>query len=914
MSSEYGNSSDRQQRLEQVLVAYLEAAESGHAPDQQEFIERHAEFADELAEFFAGGRQIDELAASIRAAVGSDDAGPVAPFDAPTTGVGTSSVEGAEIGARVRYFGDYELLEEIARGGMGVVYRARQVNLKRIVALKMILAGQLAGEQDVRRFHAEAEAAAELDHPNIVPIYEVGEHEGQHYFSMALVEGESLACKVAKGVLPAREAAELIEQVARAIAYAHEQGVIHRDLKPANVLLDEEGRPRVTDFGLAKRIEGDGGLTATGQVLGTPGFMPPEQAAGKHDRIKETADVYSLGAILYTLLTGRPPFQADNPLDTLLQVLEQEPVSPRLLNPKLPKDLETICLKCLEKEPHRRYAGADELADDLTRYLSDEPIRARPLGNVERVWRWARKQRRSVALTAGAALATAVLVVGGLLGWYAYQQWQLGYVTFSTTSLESPHLVAEVLDGQDRPVTGRFTVPTQQPMPLASDSYRLRVSASGRLSETFQFLVGRGRQDEYKLTLEDSQLWPTLQIARGYDLIDIEGRDDVIVFSETGISRLDGASCRELWSIDLTEADDPILQEAPGFRGDWTPDSTSHSDGKFSRPPQLAKPAPDLDGDGIGDLVLAARHQAWLLAVSGNDGKLLWCAARGGDTQKEPDEARHGWGRKSSTALGPPSVVDDLNGDGRPDLLATFAGLEMANGERANNGEPRRWIEAVSGATGKTLWSVDLDDRWFQLPAGAEVPSAFGWFANASGSHSGGSGGGGTAGGHHYRHGESSSGPSGISTYVPGMARVVRLDGKPAVVALAGTHLIAVDLLTGKPVWPARDLRLRALRPAQFADLDGDSEPELILVAPWKSAPSQTRSGTLSLGAWSLKTGKQLWEKKIAAGWAFYDLYFCPPQQWPVAADIDGDGLSELIVPNGTSAGGSGPSSRTAPW
>ena len=295
--------------------------------------------------------------------------------------------------AKVRYFGDYELLREIARGGMGVVYQARQVNLKRTVALKMILAGQLASGDDVRRFYAEAEAAAKLDHPNIVPIFEVGQHEGQHYFSMAFVEGESLAHKVALGPLPPREAAQIMKKVAEAIAYAHGEGVIHRDLKPANVLLDKDGEPRVTDFGLAKRIDTEslsvasGGrqppddqpahagrspaaanLTATGQVLGTPSYMPPEQAAGRRSDIGPTADVYALGAVLYCRVTGRPPFQAASPLDTLLQVLDQEPLSPRQLNPTVPRDLETICMKCLEKEPRKRYASAQDLADELRRF------------------------------------------------------------------------------------------------------------------------------------------------------------------------------------------------------------------------------------------------------------------------------------------------------------------------------------------------------------------------------------------------------------------------------------------------------------------------------------------------------------------------------------------------------------------
>ncbi|MFV1966840.1 MAG: serine/threonine-protein kinase, partial [Pirellulaceae bacterium] len=325
----------------------------------------------------------------------------------------------------------------------------------------------------------------------------------------------------------------------------------------------------------------------------------------KLDQIKEAADVYSLGAILYTLLTGRPPFQADNPLDILTQVLGQEPVSPRLLNPKLPKDLETICLKCLEKEPHRRYGSAGELAADLQRFLGDEPIRARPIGNLERLRRWSRKQRRSVTLSAAVAAVSAVVVVGGLLTWYGYRQWRLGYVGFDTTSADSPYLVAEVFDEQDRSVSGLFTVPTQEQIPLPSDSYRLRLSASGRLSQDFQFFVRRGQREQFKVNLDDSLLWPTLQVERTYELADLEGRTDVILLNKTGFARLDGSSCREVWSVDLSADDHPVLADAPGFRWPWSPINPS-GHGKFDQRPVHGRPGPrrrrlprDLRGHGV---------------------------------------------------------------------------------------------------------------------------------------------------------------------------------------------------------------------------------------------------------------------------------------------------------------------------
>jgi WD40 repeat protein/tRNA A-37 threonylcarbamoyl transferase component Bud32 len=375
--------------LDEIIATYLKAAQAGAAPNHEELLGRYPALANELAEFFADQERLQRVAEPVRAAV---------------TGL-------PPVGTLIRYFGDYELLEEIGRGGMGVVYKARQTSLKRTVSLKMILTGQLANEADVRRFQAEAEAAAKLDHPGIVPIFEVGQHDGHHYFTMAFVPSESLAHKIAQEMLPPRQAAELVRKVAQAVAYAHVEGVIHRDLKPANILIDQHGQPRLTDFGLAKRLRSEPGasaatgLTATGQVLGTPSYMPPEQASGQRGAVGPAADVYSLGAVLYCLLTGRPPFQAANPLDTLLQVLEHEPVAPRQLNATLPRDLETICLKCLNKEPRKRYPSAQELIGDLDRYLAGQPILARPIGRSERLWKWV--QRRPAA--------AALLLVGGLI-------------------------------------------------------------------------------------------------------------------------------------------------------------------------------------------------------------------------------------------------------------------------------------------------------------------------------------------------------------------------------------------------------------------------------------------------------------------------------------------------------------------
>ncbi len=308
-------------------------------------------------------------------------------------------------GTRVRYFGDYELLEVIGRGGMGVVYKARQLSLDRIVALKMIRAGRLALPDDVDRFHREARMAAGLQHPNIVAIHEVGEHDEQHYFSMDYVEGTSLAEIVRQSPLGARQAALYLKAVAEAVHYAHQRGTLHRDLKPSNVILDSADQPRITDFGLARRSEGISELTASGQILGTPSYMSPEQAAGDLAAVGPASDVYSLGATLYDLVTGRPPFRGETAVVTLRQVLDEEPVPPRRLNPVLPRDVDVICLRCIQKDPKRRYGSAQELADDLGRFLRREPIRARPVGPVVRLTRWCRRKPLVAGLVGALILA-----------------------------------------------------------------------------------------------------------------------------------------------------------------------------------------------------------------------------------------------------------------------------------------------------------------------------------------------------------------------------------------------------------------------------------------------------------------------------------------------------------------------------
>jgi serine/threonine-protein kinase len=415
---------DRERQLDEVIAGYLEALEAGTAPDRHSLLQRYPHLAGDLAAFFADEACFDGLVAPLK----------VSPSTPRLGHTSTPSVRAEPAPAALgRDFGDYELLEEAARGGMGIVYKARQRSLNRVVALKVIRDGEWAAPQDVQRFRLEAEAVAQLDHPNIVPVYEVGERrlaaDGPpvHYFSMKWIDGGTLAALLASGRWSAatrdgqRAAARLLAQAARAVHYAHQRGILHRDLKPANILLQAHGsqpagleQPYVTDFGLAKRVSVDDRLTQTGMAVGTPSYMAPEQAAPDKHRgsgLTMAADVYSLGAILYEMLTGRPPFRGQTMLDTLRAVLEREPERPRALTPALDRDLETICLKCLQKDPARRYASAAALADDLDRFLAGEPIQARPVGRAERLWRWCRRNPMLAATSLLAALALPAALV-----------------------------------------------------------------------------------------------------------------------------------------------------------------------------------------------------------------------------------------------------------------------------------------------------------------------------------------------------------------------------------------------------------------------------------------------------------------------------------------------------------------------
>ena len=412
MSESESERSLREQQVDALIAEYYQSVERGEPLDQAGFLAAHPDFADELREFLA---DIGQLADLVR---------PAAPDLAETYIQPPSEAPPLAPKTVIRYFGEYKLIKQVGMGGMGVVYKARQSKLRRTVALKLIKSGALANPHDLQRFQVEARAAARLSHPGIVPVYEVGVFENQHFYTMEYVAGGSLSRLYRDKPVVARRASKLVQKLAEAMHYAHQNGIVHRDLKPANVLLTAKGQPRITDFGLAKVTQSedethDATLTETGQILGTVGYMSPEQAGGKTRLVGPSTDIYALGAVLYTLLTGRAPFVGATLPLTLLQVLHKEPVSPRLLNPSLPIDLETICLKCLEKEPHKRYGTAQLLAEDLGRFLAGKPVLARPIGLIERAWRWS---RRNLVVAGLLVTVAASLLMGASVSTYHWDQ------------------------------------------------------------------------------------------------------------------------------------------------------------------------------------------------------------------------------------------------------------------------------------------------------------------------------------------------------------------------------------------------------------------------------------------------------------------------------------------------------------
>ena len=852
---------DKAAELVRILDQHLAELKAGRAPSRTELIARHPQLASQLEACLAG----------------------------------LEFIHGAEAApGRAQRLGDFRIIREVGRGGMGAVFEAEQISLGRKVALKILRFGGVSDPEAIERFQREAETVAKLHHTNIVPIFAVGSERGVNYYAMQFIDGQSLADVLAakKQPLPPEQVAEWGLQATEALAHAHQRAVIHRDVKPSNLLLDRDNRIWLTDFGLARRMD-DVTLSLTGALLGTPRYMSPEQAVASKKRVDHRSDLFSLGATLYELLTGKPAFSGDTPHDVIQQILTGEPTPIRQINAAAPRDLETIVMKCLAKEPGQRYGAARELADDLRAFLDGRPIRARRASFVELASRWLKSQQRSVRLMATAAALTLAVTLLSIFGWSGYDAWRQGSLRLGTNT---PPLVAEILD-QEGNTLRRETLPMQEAVSLPSGQYQARISADGSFSQTFDVSIERASALDYSIDLRDERIL-SLDVTRAFVFSDLgKPEKSIVLIGNDGIGPFGGA-------LTTINKDAVALKDFPGFRWPWSSGSEMHSGfGVLDFRPWVAPRGNDLNGDGELDLICAGRHQAWLMAISGKDGAILWFAGRGADLKVPPQSNRPFYMQDphASTVIGQPLCDRDCDGDGIHDVIATFGDVG-ADPVRLTGDQVvgKYWVEAVSGKSGQTIWTYELPAAWFELPTGAEVPYQCKWFVGMStGSSSEGRG---TM--RHRRHVHRGPGRVeriGTHVYRPDAARSVSMSGRSALAIVGGTHVALIDPATGKEAQPPLDVGVRPGRPVQWADVDGDGADDVVILGE-RPGKNPTDFPKARMGVWSVALGKELWTEDLNADWPLTQAWTIVPPQWPLAADLNGDGKSEIAVPAGSSS------------
>lgn len=702
--------------LVRVLDEYLAQLQAGERPDRQQFLDAHPQLAPQLEECL-GGLEFVHRTSQL-------------PAETPAV------------------LGDFRIIREVGRGGMGVVYEAEQISLKRRVALKVLRFGGVADSEAVLRFQREAETAAHLEHGHIVPVYAVGQHEDVHYFAMQFIDGVSLAAVELSQLEPsaARGTSRFPQQIAEwgltaaeALAHAHQQGVVHRDVKPSNLILDHDGRLWLTDFGLARR-DIDATLSIAGALLGTPRYMSPEQAGAASKPIDHRTDIYSLGATLYELATGQPVFEAETPQGVITQILYDEPPAPRRLDPQLPGDLETIILKCLQKEAADRYATASDLAEDLQAFLDDRPIRARRAGPVERSRRWLRRHQKMARAAALSAVVAGLIAIGVPLIGHHYREARMGGLDLTTSGSQ---MVGEILNESGETVVSSFSVPTVETLKLPPGSYSLRLSSDGLLSETWPIEISQGEVQSLPVEFRSRWLWPPHELdsrnhtqveligARvanaagpqeaperspggGYDLILI-GREDRQTPGgrRTRIRRIDGRSGRDVWEDSLVVSPATIPD---GRASDGWLELFDQAGPMFSDQRRSVHPAVDLDGDGLTDPVFLSRAVPSLLAISGRDGRLLWWhrgrprvetnAASESTSTESAAEVSGKWGISNGTIMGTP-LVHDVDQDGVADFIVCCFSRRATFHPQSGPSQQvpqQSWVAAVSGQSGQLLW------------------------------------------------------------------------------------------------------------------------------------------------------------------------------------------------------------------
>jgi outer membrane protein assembly factor BamB len=813
--------------LASILDNYMAALQAGRAPDRRLLVHSHPKLATELEACLAGIEFIHQAT------------GPAT--DLPAT------------------LGEFRIIRELGRGGMGVVYKAEQTSLRRVVALKVLRFGVVADQEAMQRFQREAETVARLHHTNIVPIFAVGCERGVHYYAMQYIAGRSLADVLAESQrsgkpLPCDEVAAWGLQAAEALAHAHQRGVIHRDIKPSNLLLDGDGVVWLTDFGLAKRMD-EATLTVYGALMGTPRYMSPEQAASLQQPVDRRTDIYSLGATLYELATARPLFGPAEPQLVIAQILTEEPARPRQLRAGVPRDLETVILTCLAKEPLKRYQTAQALVSDLWAVIEGRPIRARRTPVVERIVRYVRQRRKTLTGAGVGAAAMVLLMAGALVGWRYYADWWLGRVELTS---DGPPLAAEVLPetGSDQPITDPFDVGARAVITLPAGDYRLRVRGAGLLSQIYKVAFHRGETRAHHLTLSDNRLLgaediPFSPVSEA--LILTAGKADFVEWNGKTLIRRDGSTGKLVWDAARPEKPWPFARDPLAALGRLC------RFGDLNRPGTLMRTAPDIDSDGTGDLVWAIHGTPSLLAVSGKDGSVLWTFSA--DLDNSTQTAVPDGGIRSGQVMGVPAIAD-IDRDGTADLIAEFAVLDNPIGLVSQPGTPagtaalpekilfaRRTVCAVSGRSGKPLWKRSIDASPVDLNQ---------------------------------------------ETLAHGVDYIFQPKG-PFVAVGNATSQMSLDPATGRVTTPALDLGFTPVGPIQYADLDGDGFMEVVALDRSKR-PVEEPLIAPTLVAFSMARGDRLWARKI-------DAWYTPKpavavRDWPLATHLDNDGRAEIVVPD----------------
>ncbi len=846
---------DTAAELVRVLDQYMADLKSAAPPDRAKLLADHPDLAAQLEPCLAG---IEFISRAAR------------PASSPTQ------------------LGDFRIVRELGRGGMGVVYEAEQISLRRRVALKVLRFGAVADKEALERFRREAETVAHLHHTNIVPIFAVGSEQGVSYYAMQYIEGGSLADAIDEHsvIEPRSERAKRVSyqetarwgwEAAEALAHAHQRGVIHRDIKPSNLLLDKDGRVWLTDFGLARRMD-EATMTMSGMLMGTPRYMSPEQAATVKQPVDHRTDIYSLGATLYELVTDQPVFASDTPHGVISQILTAEPVRPRSIRHAIPRDLETIILKCLAKEPASAYATSQSLADDLRAFREGRAIKARRASLPERTVRWVRTRKKIVTVAAAAASATLLAVMALYAGLSSLAASRLTHVSMNT---KGPPLKVEVLDEEERTAVVTFTAPTQEAQTIPPGHYHVRLSADGHLSETSLFDAEKGNHYDLSVALGSRDLWEVpVQNGESQELARIDGHDDLFLAAKDQLRRLDGATGQPVWQISLTAKDQPLVTKVltPGMNSTFFGPSYNGAD---TVQPCLVRPLLDLDGDGTPDLIWASRSTASLVAVSGKSGKVLWCHRSQTTLPEGLDKSniQAHFLSFTETVEGQPLMAEI---DGRKIVMAiNFVQGEQyvtKNDLKWISPPPQLWLDAVDATTGETVWRRLLPLNGL-LPEQTASPAVVG-----------------------AKH----DGKVGKIAYLPQQtlftAAIGAIHDRKIGAIACGNQLFGFDFLTGQPAWPDRQLGDKPPVVVRFADLVGDGQLDVLFVREGATNASHNPDGqarSMSLVALSPLSGKPLWEMPLP------DLTVPPkpnawtePQfDWPLVVDLDGKGKPAVVVP-----------------